>query len=184
MSTVLLMMPLQTLKSHLTLLQSWSSVIKPMARVPSLRRLWVRGALLVVSLLHSCYCKRADLYMLMDIDACTDVCFHAYRTLVCSWRAGFQFNHVGGGTKTRRPITLHMKYNSAAVQPACFLMTDDAREREVTLEELQACMQHPCIHSPSRMLSYHPTPDPQHPRHASTQAHLPPCCCVCLFVEA
>ena len=27
---------------------------------------------------------------------------------------GFQFNHVGGGTKTRRrPITLHMKYNSA-----------------------------------------------------------------------
>jgi len=25
---------------------------------------------------------------------------------------GFQFNHVGGGTKTRRPITLHMTYNS------------------------------------------------------------------------
>ncbi|KAG2246777.1 hypothetical protein Bca52824_086405 [Brassica carinata] len=24
---------------------------------------------------------------------------------------GFQFNHVGGGTKTRRPITLHMKYD-------------------------------------------------------------------------
>jgi GTPase SAR1 family protein len=38
---------------------------------------------------------------------------------------GFQFNHVGGGTKTRRPITLHMKYNSTAVQPACFLQTDD-----------------------------------------------------------
>jgi GTPase SAR1 family protein len=38
---------------------------------------------------------------------------------------GFQFNHVGGGTKTRRPITLHMKYNSTAVQPACFLQVDD-----------------------------------------------------------
>jgi hypothetical protein len=38
---------------------------------------------------------------------------------------GFQFNHVGGGTKTRRPITLHMKYNCAAVQPACFLQVDD-----------------------------------------------------------
>lgn len=68
---------------------------------------------------------------------------------------GFQFNHVGGGTKTRRPITLHMKYNSTAVQPACFLQTDDLSAassgavgassgfgdggllQEVTLEELQ-----------------------------------------------
>jgi hypothetical protein len=49
---------------------------------------------------------------------------------------GFQFNHVGGGTKTRRPITLHMKYSPAAVQPAGFLSTDDG-EQEVTLEELQ-----------------------------------------------
>ena len=51
---------------------------------------------------------------------------------------GFQFNHVGGGTKTRRPITLHMKYNSASVQPNCFLITEDYGEQEVTLEELQA----------------------------------------------
>ena len=51
---------------------------------------------------------------------------------------GFQFNHVGGGTKTRRPITLHMKYNSACVQPNCVLLTEDAGEQEVTLEELQA----------------------------------------------
>jgi hypothetical protein len=50
---------------------------------------------------------------------------------------GFQFNHVGGGTKTRRPITLHMKYNSACVQPNCFLVTEDYGEQEVTLEELQ-----------------------------------------------
>lgn len=50
---------------------------------------------------------------------------------------GFQFNHVGGGTKTRRPITLHMKYNSSAVQPTCFLLTEDCGEQEVSLEELQ-----------------------------------------------
>lgn len=52
---------------------------------------------------------------------------------------GFQFNHVGGGTKTRRPITLHMKYNAACVQPNCFLITEDYGEQEVTLEELQVC---------------------------------------------
>jgi hypothetical protein len=57
----------------------------------------------------------------------------------CSALQGFQFNHVGGGTKTRRPITLHMKYNKDAVQPCCFLMTEDAGEQEVTLEELQVC---------------------------------------------
>ena len=53
---------------------------------------------------------------------------------------GFQFNHVGGGTKTRRPITLHMKYNAACVQPNCFLITEDYGEQEVTLEELQVQM--------------------------------------------
>ena len=51
---------------------------------------------------------------------------------------GFQFNHVGGGTKTRRPITLHMKYNAGCVQPACILVTEDFGDQEVTLEELQA----------------------------------------------
>ncbi len=50
---------------------------------------------------------------------------------------GFQFNHVGGGTKTRRPITLHMKYNSACIQPHCFLITDEFGEQEASLEELQ-----------------------------------------------
>jgi hypothetical protein len=54
---------------------------------------------------------------------------------------GFQFNHVGGGTKTRRPITLHMKYNSACVQPNCYLITDEFGEQEASLEELQVgCM--------------------------------------------
>lgn len=53
---------------------------------------------------------------------------------------GFQFNHVGGGTKTRRPITLHMKYNAACLEPVCYLVTDDKppREEENSLEELQA----------------------------------------------
>ncbi len=50
---------------------------------------------------------------------------------------GFQFNHVGGGTKTRRPITLHMQYNAGCVQPHCFLVTEDFGDQEVTLEELQ-----------------------------------------------
>lgn len=52
---------------------------------------------------------------------------------------GFQFNHVGGGTKTRRPITLHMKYNSACVQPVCYLLTEEFGEQEVSLEEVQVC---------------------------------------------
>eukprot|EP00877_Chromochloris_zofingiensis_P009448 jgi/Chrzof1/4757/Cz14g25040.t1 len=50
---------------------------------------------------------------------------------------GFQFNHVGGGTKTRRPITLHMKYDASAVQPNCCLVTDDDGDKEVTLDELR-----------------------------------------------
>lgn len=52
---------------------------------------------------------------------------------------GFQFNHVGGGTKTRRLITLHMKYNAACAQPRCFLVSEDQpdREKEQTLEEIQ-----------------------------------------------
>lgn len=58
-------------------------------------------------------------------------------TALYSCCRGFQFNHVGGGTKTRRPITLHMKYNKDATQPCCYLMTEDNGEQEVTLEELQ-----------------------------------------------
>lgn len=50
---------------------------------------------------------------------------------------GFQFNHVGGGTKTRRPITLHMKYNSSCIQPQCYLLTEEFGEQDVSLEELQ-----------------------------------------------
>lgn len=37
---------------------------------------------------------------------------------------GFQFNHVGGGTKTRRPITLHMKYHPHRESPLCYLLSD------------------------------------------------------------
>eukprot|EP00879_Flechtneria_rotunda_P027980 GHRR01030050.1.p1 GENE.GHRR01030050.1~~GHRR01030050.1.p1 ORF type:complete len:279 (+),score=71.66 GHRR01030050.1:289-1125(+) len=66
---------------------------------------------------------------------CIIVC--ASTVMMPSVFAGFQFNHVGGGTKTRRPITLHMKYNSAAVQPTCYLLTEDSGEQQVTLEELQ-----------------------------------------------
>ena len=52
---------------------------------------------------------------------------------------GFQFNHVGGGTKTRRPIALHMKYNASAVEPVCYLINEenDDSELEMSLYELQ-----------------------------------------------
>ena len=53
---------------------------------------------------------------------------------------GFQCNHVGGGTKTRRPITLHMKYNSSCVQPSCTLVTEENGDQQVSLEELQASL--------------------------------------------
>ncbi|GJP38894.1 hypothetical protein CLOM_g7027 [Closterium sp. NIES-68] len=53
---------------------------------------------------------------------------------------GFQFNHVGGGTKTRRPITLQMKYNPACEEPRCFLVLDKdhTSEQEKSLQQLQA----------------------------------------------
>ena len=77
---------------------------------------------------------------------------------------GFQFNHVGGGTKTRRPITLHMKYNSGCVQPTCYLMLEDVGEQEVSLEELQvlnaltACVApHVLLSSPVSRASQHVT---------------------------
>ncbi|PNW77356.1 hypothetical protein CHLRE_10g433050v5 [Chlamydomonas reinhardtii] len=52
---------------------------------------------------------------------------------------GFQFNSVGGGTKTRRPIAINMKYNGACSTPACFLKLEDGvSEQEMSLAELQA----------------------------------------------
>ncbi|KAG1658978.1 hypothetical protein FOA52_008300 [Chlamydomonas sp. UWO 241] len=50
---------------------------------------------------------------------------------------GFQFNSVGGGTKTRRPIALHMQYNASCSTPRCFLFDDSLMEKELGLEELQ-----------------------------------------------
>ena len=51
---------------------------------------------------------------------------------------GFQFNSVGGGTKTRRPIAIHMKYNASCEHPSCFLLSDDgSKERAMALQELQ-----------------------------------------------
>ena len=51
---------------------------------------------------------------------------------------GFQFNQVGGGTKTRRPIALRMQYNPRCSQPHCFLTTESGREEERSLAEIQA----------------------------------------------
>ncbi|XP_031247205.1 dynamin-like protein ARC5 [Pistacia vera] len=52
---------------------------------------------------------------------------------------GFQFNHVGGGTKTRRPITLHMKYDPLCEVPLCHLVCDHdpSLAHEKSLQEIQ-----------------------------------------------
>jgi len=50
---------------------------------------------------------------------------------------GFQFNQVGGGTKTRRPIALRMQYNPRCSHPRCFLQGDDGVERPKSLHEIQ-----------------------------------------------
>eukprot|EP00979_Chaetoceros_neogracilis_P012523 scaffold3341_cov270-Chaetoceros_neogracile.AAC.21 len=50
---------------------------------------------------------------------------------------GFQFNQVGGGTKTRRPIALRMQYNPQCAHPKCFLQGEDGVERPKTLSEIQ-----------------------------------------------
>ncbi|KAK3184913.1 hypothetical protein Dsin_032199 [Dipteronia sinensis] len=53
---------------------------------------------------------------------------------------GFQFNHVGGGTKTRRPITLHMKYDPLSDFPICHLVSDDdpTVAHDKSLQDIQA----------------------------------------------
>lgn len=52
---------------------------------------------------------------------------------------GFQFNHVGGGTKTRRPITLHMKYGPHCESPSCHLLSDDdpSLSHQMSLPQIQ-----------------------------------------------
>jgi len=50
---------------------------------------------------------------------------------------GFQFNQVGGGTKTRRPVALRMQYNPRCSHPRCFLQGDDGIERPKSLTEIQ-----------------------------------------------
>ncbi|KAG5179162.1 hypothetical protein JKP88DRAFT_201174 [Tribonema minus] len=51
---------------------------------------------------------------------------------------GFQFNQVGGGTKTRRPIALRMQYNPDCDQPRCYLTLENGREEPRSLSEIQA----------------------------------------------
>lgn len=52
---------------------------------------------------------------------------------------GFQFNHVGGGTKTRRPIALEMVYDGSCHEPECELADEDNENQftTITLEALQ-----------------------------------------------
>lgn len=55
---------------------------------------------------------------------------------------GFQFNHVGGGTKTRRPITLHMRYDHDSLSPRCRLVsdTDPALSLPLSLPDIQVLL--------------------------------------------
>lgn len=51
---------------------------------------------------------------------------------------GFQFNQVGGGTKTRRPIALRMQYNPSCTSPMCFLTTENGKEEQRSLADIQS----------------------------------------------
>ncbi len=51
---------------------------------------------------------------------------------------GFQFNQVGGGTKTRRPIALRMQYNPNCLTPLCFLTLENGKEEQRSLADIQA----------------------------------------------
>ncbi|CAM9399954.1 unnamed protein product, partial [Pylaiella littoralis] len=51
---------------------------------------------------------------------------------------GFQFNQVGGGTKTRRPIALRMQYNPDCDQPRCYLSLENGKEEPRSLQEIQS----------------------------------------------
>ncbi|PON77778.1 Dynamin superfamily [Parasponia andersonii] len=52
---------------------------------------------------------------------------------------GSQLNHVGGGTKTWRPITLHMKYHPDCESPLYSLVSDSdpALANHKSLPEVQ-----------------------------------------------
>ncbi|KAJ3671652.1 hypothetical protein LUZ60_007731 [Juncus effusus] len=54
---------------------------------------------------------------------------------------GFQFNHVGGGTKTRRPVELRLRYNPDCTDaPFCRLMSDSepTLSTPMPLQDIQA----------------------------------------------
>ena len=65
---------------------------------------------------------------------------------------GFQFNQVGGGTKTRRPIALRMQYNPACTTPTCFLTMENGKEEQRNLADIQTY-----IEAENRRLERDPT---------------------------
>lgn len=65
---------------------------------------------------------------------------------------GFQFNQVGGGTKTRRPIALRMQYNPSCTTPLCFLTTENGKEEQRSLADIQTY-----IEAENRRLERDPT---------------------------
>ena len=51
---------------------------------------------------------------------------------------GFQFNQVGGGTKTRRPVALRMQYNPSCTSPVCYLTLENGKEEQRSLADIQS----------------------------------------------
>ena len=58
---------------------------------------------------------------------------------------GFQFNQVGGGTKTRRPVALKMQFNPTCEEPMCFLTLENGKEELRSLTEIQVCYYINCM---------------------------------------
>lgn len=54
---------------------------------------------------------------------------------------GFQFNHVGQGTKTRCPVTIQLKYNPDCKDPVCYLVKagdgQELSEEKMELDKLR-----------------------------------------------
>ena len=54
---------------------------------------------------------------------------------------GFQFNQVGGGTKTRRPVALRMQYNPTCSTPLCYLTLENGKEEQRSLADIQVIIE-------------------------------------------
>ena len=71
---------------------------------------------------------------------------------------GFQFNHVGGGTKTRRPVALHLRFNPRCDEPQCRLLSaagdaDEHDEAGVAARPMPLADMRKCLWQPGGVMS-------------------------------